>query len=155
SVMGGFQALNHNDTSFPDRFVNVPAVASLTYRLSPVLAAEGDFTWLIPVSQKVDVGLAVNQSRQTPDVLAYQAGLRATLPMSDTWSPYLAAGAGAVTFLSNTDANRLPALDQSQTMFALNFGGGATYALGSRWGLRADFREFAAFPSKDTAGLSS
>ena len=88
------------------------------------------------------------------DILAYQAGVRAGLPLA-SWTPYLAAGAGAVTFLSNTDADRLPQLDKSQTMFALNFGGGAQVGLNSRWGLRADFRELVAFPSKDAAGFSS
>jgi len=155
SVMGGIQALNKNDTALPDQFVNVPTVASVAYHLNPILAVEGDFTWLIPVSQKVDVGLASNQSRKTPDLLAYQAGLRASWPSGTSWTPYVAAGAGAVTFLSNTDADRVPALDASQTAFAINFGTGAIYGLNSRWGLRADFREFAAFPSKDAAGLST
>jgi len=59
-----------------------------------------------------------------------------------------------MTFLSNTDADRLPQLDKSQTVFALNFGGGARVDLNSRWGLRADFREFVAFPSNDAEGLS-
>ena len=62
---------------------------------------------------------------------------------------------GAVTFLSNSDADRLPQLDKSQTMFALNFGAGAQVGLNARWGLRADFREFVAFPGKDTAGFSA
>ena len=80
--------------------------------------------------------------------------MRAGLPLS-TWTPYLAAGAGAMTFLSNTDSDRLPRLDKSQTMFALNFGGGAQVGLNSSWGLRADFREFVAFPSKDAVGFST
>ncbi len=156
SVMGGIQALNKNDTALPDQFLNVPAVASVAYHLTPILAVEGDFTWLIPVSQKVDVGLASNQSRKTPDLLAYQANLRASWPTSGTnWTPYVAAGAGAVTFLSNTNTDRVPSLDASQTAFAINFGTGATYGFNSRWGLRADFREFAAFPSKDATGLST
>jgi hypothetical protein len=40
-------------------------------------------------------------------------------------------------------------------VFGINFGAGATYALTPSWALRGDFREFAAFPSNDTAGLSS
>ena len=34
SVLGGFQALNKNDTALPDHFVNVPAVASVAYYLT-------------------------------------------------------------------------------------------------------------------------
>jgi opacity protein-like surface antigen len=88
-----------------------------------------------------------------PDVLTYQAGLRVR-PPSTTWSPYVAAGAGAMTFMSNTDADRLPALAKSETMFAFNFGGGAQFGLSGPWALRADFREFVAFPSKDSEGFS-
>jgi len=154
SLLGGIHAFNKNDTALPDRLLSVPAVANFGYQLTPNLATEAEFSWLIPVQTSVDVGSGAKQDRKTPDILAYQAGLRAGLPQSN-WTPYVAAGVGAMTFLSNTDADRLPQLDKSQTMFALNFGGGAQVGLNSHWGLRADFREFAAFPSKDTAGLSS
>jgi opacity protein-like surface antigen len=154
SLLGGIHALNKSDTALPDRLLSVPAVANVAYRLTPNLAAEGDFTWLIPVQQSVDLGSGVKQDRKAPNILAYQAGVRASLPLT-TWTPYLAAGAGAMTFLSNTDSDRLPQLDKSQTMFALNFGGGAQVGLIAPWGLRADFREFVAFPAKDAAGLST
>jgi opacity protein-like surface antigen len=93
---------------------------------------------------------------KTPDILAYQANLRANWPMSNAaWTPYAAAGVGAVTFLSNTDADRLPALSESQTVFAINFGPGVSYGFASGWALRADFRGFVAFPQSDTVGLST
>ena len=117
-------------------------------------AAEGDVTWLIPVQQSVDLGSGASADRKAPDILAYQAGVRAGLPL-DAWTPYLAAGAGAMTFLSNTGADRLPRLDKSQTMFTLNFGGGTQVGLNSRWGLRVDFREFVAFPGDHAAGFAS
>jgi len=153
SLMGGIQALNKNDTALPDRFVNIPAVATVTYRVTPRLAAEGEFTWMIPVKQSVDVGPGATQDRKTPDVLAYQANLRADFPVRN-WTPYLVAGAGAVTFLSNTDADRVPQLDQSQTAFAINFGAGTSYGITERWALRADLRELVAFPSDGAAGLA-
>jgi opacity protein-like surface antigen len=154
AVLGGIHALNKNDTGLPDRLISVPAVANVAYQFTPNLAAEGDFTWLIPVQRSVDLGSGVKEDRKAPDVLAYQAGLRASLPQS-SWTPYLAAGAGAMTFFSNTDADRLPQLDKAQTMFALNFGAGASVGLSGGWNLRADFREFAAFPAKDATGFSS
>jgi len=154
SVLGGVHVLNQNDTALPDHLLSVPAVASVAYQFTPNLAAEGDFTWLIPVQRSVDLGSGGEQDRKAPDILAYQAGVRAGLPLS-TWTPYLAAGVGAMTFLSNTDADRLPQLDKSQTMFALNFGAGAQVGLNARWGVRADFREFVAFPGKDVAGFSA
>jgi opacity protein-like surface antigen len=151
--MGGVQALNENDTALPDRFINIPAVATVTYRLTPRLAAEGEFTWMIPVKQSVDVAPGASQDLKTPDVLAYQANLRADFPVRN-WTPYLAAGAGAVTFLSNTDADRVPQLDKSQTAFAINFGAGTAYGITERWALRADLREFVAFPSDGASGLA-
>ena len=154
SVLGGVHVLNQNDTALPDHLLSVPAVASVAYQFTPNLAAEGDFTWLIPVQRSVDLGSGGEQDRKAPDILAYQAGVRAGLPLS-TWTPYLAAGVGAMTFLSNTDADRLPQLDKSQTLFALNFGAGAQVGLNARWGVRADFREFVAFPGKDAAGFSA
>jgi opacity protein-like surface antigen len=154
SLMGGIQALNENDTALPDQFINIPAVATLTYHLTPRIAAEGEFTWMIPVKQSVDVGSGVDQDRKTPDVLAYQANLRADFPLR-SWTPYLVAGAGAVTFLSNTDADRVPQLDSSETAFAVNFGAGLTYGLTERWAVRGDLRELVAFPSDGAAGLSN
>src|SRR5882672_2942453 len=110
SLMGGIQALNGNDTALPDHFINIPAVATVTYRVTPRLAAEGELTWLIPVKQNVDTGPGVSQDLKTADVLAYQANLRVDFPVT-RWTPYLVGGAGAVTFLSNTNADRVPQLD--------------------------------------------
>ena len=154
SVLGGVHTLNQNDTALPDGFVNFPVVAALTYRLTDKLALEGEFTWMIPAEQSVEVSPGVSQDLRNPDVLAYQANVRAGWPLA-AWTPYLTAGLGAVTFLSNTDPNALPALAESQTVFGVNFGAGALYPLSSSWGLRADFRELAAFPASDTPGLSS
>jgi opacity protein-like surface antigen len=154
SLLGGIHAFNKNDTALGDNMLGVPAVAGVAYRLTPNLAAEGEFTWLIPVKQSVDVGVGSEQDRKAPQTLAYQVGLRGNLQLS-TWSPYLAAGVGAMTFLSNDGSDALPRLDKSQTVFALNFGAGSQYAVNPHWGLRADFREFVGFPGNDTAGLSA
>jgi opacity protein-like surface antigen len=153
SVMGGIQAMNENDTALPDQFLAIPAVVTATYRLTPLLAVDGEFTWMLPFEQSVELGSGPKQDLKTPDVLAYQANLRATFPGASV-SPYLAAGAGAVTFLSNSDSNRYPQLDRSETAFAVNFGGGVTYGVTDRWAVRADVRELVAFPSNDAVGFS-
>lgn len=154
SLLGGAQALNQNDTAFPDHFVNIPLVAIATYRLTPNLAVEGDFSWMIPVSQTVDMS-GTQVDRKSPDVLSYQAAIRAGWPLSGGWTPYIAAGGGAVTFLSNTDPDRLPQLTSSQTVPAINFGAGTTWNLSGPWGVRGDFREIVAFPSDTDEGLST
>jgi opacity protein-like surface antigen len=154
SILGGAQVVNENDTGVPDQFVNIPLVGSVSYHLTPNWALEGEFTWIIPTQQSVDMGTGSEQDRKSPDVLSYQAGVRASLPLT-TWTPYLAAGLGAVTFLSNDDADRVPKLDESQTAFALNFGGGASVPIAGRWALRADLRELVAFPASDAQGFST
>ena len=72
SLSGGVQALNKNDTALPDHFVNVPAVATVTRYLTDRLAAEGEFTWMIPVQQSVEVSPGVTRDSKSPDVLAYR-----------------------------------------------------------------------------------
>lgn len=153
-LSGGVQALNSNDTAFPDDFLNVPVVGGVSYPLTSVLSVEGEFTWMIPIEQEVDIAASETQKLKTPDALFYQGNLKATLPTAGSWSPYVVAGAGGATFLSNTDPNRVPALDESQTAFAINFGTGVSYRLAPSWSLRGDFREFVAFPKSDAAGLS-
>ena len=153
-VMSGLQALNENDTALPDNFVNVPVVADVTYHFSRIVAVEGDFTWMVPVEQEVQMGPGPKQEQLTPHMLAYQANVRANWPQGG-WAPYLVAGAGAATFLSDTDSNRVPAVDESQTMFAMNFGAGADIGWTPHFALRFDFRELVAFPANDAAGLSA
>jgi len=153
AVLGGIHALNQNDTALPDNLMSVPAVLNATYRLTQNVQLEGDFAWLIPMTTSVELASGVEEDRKAPDVLSYQAGLRVA-PVSTTWAPYLGVGVGAMTFLSSTESDRLPALDESQTMFALSFGGGADFPLTGRWAVRADFKEFVAFPGNDTEGFS-
>ena len=156
SASGGIKALNSNDTALPETFVNFPAVAAVTYHLTPVWAIEGEFAWIIPINQSVDLGTLGSPDRKNPDILTYQANVLAKLPLAGrAWTPYLSAGVGAMTFLSNMDADRLPRLSNSETAFAVNFGAGASYGFGSHWAVRADFREFAAFPADGTEGLSA
>ncbi len=156
SVSGGIHALNSNDTALPETFTDVPVAAAVIYHINRIFAVEGEGAWIIPIKQSVNVGPSGSQDRKNPDLLTYQASVIAKLPVSESpWTPYLTAGAGAATFLSNDDADRLPQLRDSQTVFAINFGAGTTYALASHWAVRADFREFAAFPSNDTQGLSA
>lgn len=155
TVLGGVQGLMSNDTALQDDFVNVPVAASLAYHLSPLFAVEGELAWLIPVSNTVTVGTGGSQDLKSPDILTYQANLRANLPVGGpALTPYLTAGLGAMTFMSATDADSYPQLSDGETMFAVNFGVGASVPVTQSVSLRADFREFVAFPQDDTAGLS-
>jgi opacity protein-like surface antigen len=155
SALGGIEALNHNNTSIPETFVNIPAAASIAYQLSPMWAVEGELSWMIPRKKTVDLGSAGSEERKTPDAVTYQANLMARLPYARAmFSPYLTAGLGVTRFGASTDADRVPQLSHSESDFAMNFGAGALHGLGSRWAVRADFREVGAFPSKNADGFS-
>ena len=153
SFLGGVNAFSQNDTAIPDNLWGIPLVAGAAYHFTPNFAAEGEVTWFIPVEQDVDMG-SVTQQSKAQNSLAYQVGIRGTLPLT-SWSPYAAAGLGAMTLLSDTGSDRVPPLAESQTVFALNFGAGAGVPLNARWGLRVEFREFVGFPGSDTSGLST
>jgi len=156
SLLGGVQGLIENDTALQDNFVNIPLAASLAYRASALFAIEGELAWLIPVANSVSLSQGASQDLKSPDVLTYQANVRANIPVgSPAWSPYLTAGAGAMTFLEATDADNYPQLASSETVFAINFGLGAGFPLTETLSLRADFREFVAFPQDDAVGLSN
>jgi opacity protein-like surface antigen len=156
SLMGGVQGLVENDTALPDDFVNIPISASLGYRLTSLFAVEGELAWLIPVANSVTTESGTSEDLKSPDVLSYQANLRVHVPIGEpALSPYVTAGAGAMTFLSATDSDNYPQLESSETAFAVNFGLGATVPLTESLSLRGDFREFVAFPQDDTAGLSN
>lgn len=156
SVLGGVQGLLANETALEDDFVNIPVTASVAYQATEIFAVEGEFAWLIPVENSVSVGTGTDQDLKSPDILTYQANVRATLPLSASpVRPYVTAGAGAMTFLSTSDTDRYPQMAESQTAFAANFGVGAQVPLSAAFSLRADFREFVAFPQDDAVGLSN
>jgi Outer membrane protein beta-barrel domain len=156
AILGGVQGLMSNDTALPDDFVNIPLAASLAYHATSIFAVEGEFAWLIPVQNSVSVTSNQSEDLKTPNVLSYQANLRAQIPVgSPSLSPYVTAGAGAMTFLSTTDADRYPQLAETQTTFAINFGLGTGVPLTESLSLRGDFREFVAFPQDDQTGLSN
>lgn len=134
SVSGALQVLNENDTAFTESFVNIPLAAEVTYHLTPIWAVAGELSWIIPVDQEVKAGTSSFEDRKSPDILAYQANVVAKLPLASAWTPYMTGGLGAMTFLSNEDADRLPQLPEDETAFALNFGGGASLGRSERTG---------------------
>jgi len=152
----GVIVLNQNDTALPDHFMNVPITVAATYHINPIFAVEGECSWLLPVQREIDLDAGYSADRKTPDAFTCQANIIAKLPLEQSsWSPHLTAGCGTLTFLSDTDEDRLPQLKDAQTMVAMNFGVGVSYQLTQDWVVRVDFREFAAFPSDDTEGLST
>jgi hypothetical protein len=154
SLLGGVHALNQNNVSIPDNLLSVPAVGSIAYRITPTLALEGEFTWFFPLEQDVTMGSGATERRKSPTTLTYQAGVRGNLQAKNV-SPYLTLDAGAMTFLADTDPMQLPEISETQTLFALSFGGGMQWGLSPRWGVRADFREFAAFPGSASTTFQS
>ena len=144
SLLGGVQSLRGSGTGLPDYFAGIPAVVAVGWALAPNLALEGDVTWMAPVTSRAASG--AGQDRKASNLLAGQVALRAGLPLA-AWTPYLAAGAGAVGFPSNAGSPRLLPLGESQLRFALDLGAGTTVAVAPQWSVRADLREFVAPPS--------
>lgn len=155
-LRGGVQAINKNDTALPDQFLGVPAAAAIAYHFNPTWAVEGELSWQIPVKTSVDLGSGITADRKTPDAVFYQANVILNLPVNAAkWTPYVTAGAGAVTFLSNTDADTYPQLPKSETALAVNAGAGTSYAFSRQVAVKVEFREFGAFPSDHAAGFAN
>jgi len=155
SLSGGVNFLNENDTAFPETFVGIPITGAVAYRFTDSWAAEAEFSYALAIEKDVDL-IGGTVKRKSPDFMTYMANARATWPLKDQpWMPYATAGVGGITFLSDEDEKRLPALSESQTAFALDFGVGTGYRLTPNWVLRADFVAFVAFPSDDAEGLST
>ncbi len=157
SLMGGFQFLNRNDTALPGNFLNLPVAGSATYSLSRNLALEGEFSWLLPVRKYTNLGVLGTQYVRTPDILSLHASLLLRFPVGRSpWTPYLAGGAGAMSFLPHNGPRTYP--QQLTTMpvpFAANFGVGTFYRWREHWSLRMEYREMAAFPKRTMEGLSN
>ena len=108
---------------------------------------------MIPVKHDFKLPTGVSATRRAPDVVTYEANMRASLPLF-VWTPYVTAGCGAMTLLKSTEPDRLVQVQSPQTAFAINFGGGATFPFNERWGIRGDFREFAMLPGANAQSLS-
>jgi len=154
SILGGVQALKHNDDVFADNVYSVPAIGMLSLAINPAFALEGEFTMSVPVRQTVEFAPSMTAERKGPDLLLYQGGVRIGSP-AGAWTPYVAAGAGFATFLQNAEPNRYPQIDRAQTMPALNVGAGALVRMSPMLSLRLDFREFAIFPPATASGITT
>ena len=158
ALSSGIQMVNETAPAFPDLMTNIPLSITATYHVSPRWAVEGEFTWVIAMEQAINIDNGPEMDRKTPDMLACQISAVACLaPNADAWMPYVAAGVGTMSFISNDDPDRQPALSESQTALAVNFGLGTSYQLTPVWAIRVDFREFVAFPADDawrSAGIA-
>lgn len=150
ALSSGIHVVNETAPAFPELMSNIPLSLSATYHLSRTWAVEGEITWVVAIEQAISVDNGLELDRKTPDMLACQVSAVARIaPNAGSWSPYVAAGAGTLSFLSNDEPDRQPELSESQTAFAVNFGVGTSYWLTPVWAIRADFREFVAFPTDD------
>lgn len=156
SLALGCQVFNEASPAIPEAMIDAPVTIALTYRLTRIWGIEGEFTWIQPIEQTIEIAGSGEVDKKTPNIMSYQVSVLAMLPLADSaWSPFLVAGAGAITFLSNDNADRQPQLVDSQTMPAINLGIGTTYQISPHWAIRADVREYAAFPADDAEGFSA
>lgn len=155
SLAFGCHVFNETSPAIPEAMFDVPVTMALTYHLTRIWGIEGEFTWIQPIEQSIEIAGSGEVDKKSPNIMSYQVSALAMLPLSDSaWSPFLVAGAGAITFLSNDDADRQPILIDSQTMPAINLGVGTTYRVSPHWAVRVDVREYVAFPADDAEGFS-
>ena len=85
SVLGGVHVINKNDTAVPNYMASIPAAAALTYHFNRNFAAEGEFTGTLALNRNVSLQPGGSAARKAPNMLAYQANLRASLPRN-SWT---------------------------------------------------------------------
>ncbi len=154
SVLGGVGALQRNHTGLPDNVYSAPAVGMLGIAVNSNLALEGEFTLSVPVDQELHLAPGIETRRRGPDLLLYQGGLRLSMP-AETYSLYVAGGAGMATFLVNDLPDRFPQIGRVEHMLAANAGVGTMIYLDPLWSLRLDYRELALFPGSDSPEFSA
>jgi len=137
---GGLWFTENADASAPG-FGNYQLGGAYTYNLNRFLGVEGEVSSSIGISQNLDFGYS--SSVRTPDTLSYFGNVVVSLPKSKSVIPYATGGVGGLSLFSREAFG----IDQTETLFATNFGGGVKWYAG-RWGLRGDYR-FLAVPSKD------
>ncbi len=156
SLAFGCHVFNETSPAIPEAMIDVPVTIALTYHLTRIWGIEGEFSWIQPIEQSIEIVGSGVVDKKSPDIMSYQVCVLAMLPITDSaWSPFAVAGAGAITFLSNDDANRQPILTDTQTMPAINLGVGTTYRVSPHWAVRVDVREYVAFPADDAEGFST
>ena len=130
----------NSDASAPS-FSNYQLGGGFTYNVNRFLGVEGEVSSSIGISQNLDFGYP--STVRTPDVLTYSGNVVVSVPSGSSVVPYVTRGVGGLSLFSREAFG----IDQTETLFATNVGGGVKWYLG-RWGLRGDYR-FLAVPSKD------
>ena len=130
----------NSDASAPG-FGNYQLGGTFTYNLSRYLGVEGEVASSIGLSQNLSFGYS--STERTPDVLNYNGNVVLSVPNGSSVVPYVTGGVGGLNLFSREALG----VNQTETFFATNVGGGVKWYLG-RFGVRGDYR-FIAVPSKD------
>ena len=132
------------DNSQAPSFGNYDLGGAVTVNINRYLAVEGEISGAIGVSQSMQVGTFTFDGR-SPHLLNYSGNLVLSAPTGTPVVPYVTGGIGGLTLFER----RALTVDQRETFFTGNFGGGVNWYAG-RWGLRGDYR-FIVVRSKDEA----
>lgn len=127
-------------------FGNYAYGAGVTYWVNKYVGVEGELIGSVGRRQSLDTPAGGSIKAKTPNTLMYSGNaVYAINGHSSPLVPYVAGGVGAITLFEQREVN----VDESQTLFAVNVGGGVKWYHGA-WGVRGDYR-FIAIPSKDDA----
>jgi hypothetical protein len=134
------------DNAQAPSFGNYDLGGALAVNFNRYVAVEGEFSGALGISQTLQLG-TVELDERSPHLLNYSGNLVVSAPTGTSVVPYATAGIGGLTLFER----RPLTVDQNETFFTSNVGGGINWYAG-RWGLRGDYR-FIAVQSKDDAPL--
>ena len=134
------------DNAQAPSFGNYDLGGAVALTFNRYLAVEGEFSGALGISQTLQLG-TVELDERSPHLLNYSGNLVVSAPTGTSVVPYATAGIGGLTLFER----RPLTVDQNETFFTSNVGGGVNWYAG-RWGLRGDYR-FIAVQSKDDAPM--
>ena len=131
------------DASAPD-FGNYHLGGAVAGNVNRFIGVEGEIGTSIGVSQ--ELGFGYDDDIRTPDLLTYSGNLVVSVPTRAALVPYVTGGVGGLTVFDREEIG----INQTETLFTSNVGGGLKWFATRHVGVRADYRFFMV-KSKDTA----
>lgn len=146
---GGVFFTKASDGNGPD-FGEYALGASGTFNVNRWIGVEGEIGGGISVQQDLSFRSGTLRDTKVPHTLAYNGNVVFSPLGSDRRIvPYVTGGAGGLTVFSRDEVSQL-GVNDNQTFFTGNAGGGIKWFASRHLGLRADYR-FIAVQSKDDA----
>lgn len=126
-------------------FGNYDLGATIGYNFNRFVGIEGELTGSLGVKQDLAFG-GLRRDVRTPNTFGYAGNLVLSTPSRGGAVLYATGGIGGMTMFERAPLD----VNDTETFFTGNLGGGLKWYSDGRFGLRADYR-FMMVPSKDEA----